>query len=686
MSAPLRVLLYGATSLGVCEYYRAWMFRPYLEELGVELRPWLAREPPRPAARGVRLAWADRAAIEWADVVVFRRAEQTHHLCFDCSFVTLTRDEALSHTRLTGHEIQHAANEFLRPLWTALEAEPRLLGGRALVYETDDDLLRIPRWNGNRRSLMPEASLIEAMLRRADLVTVSTPVLAERVRLRAPRVRIIRNAIDPNLASGASPEPGLEGEPRVLHYGNLSRIVYYEVCREALEEVKRRRPTLRRVWLGAPDDPAHRLPLERLVDEVRPYVIGVPAFTRALIEAGPDIGLAPLLGDDFDLARSELHWLEYSLAGAVTVASRTSLPGPYRPIRNGVDGFLVRGKREWFETLLRLADSSELRAEVAGRARERVLAEYGARQRAAEWADAFRWAAEHAGIGRLPRSLSVGEAALAAVRRSARASLSYRRWLRRWESAARERLERLRAIQPTLPPNRTGQLVSVIVPVLSPTSPDGLPDRVAAAVESVLAGLHDEVEVIVVGPPSPLRLWVRSAGSRDRIRLLADDSLAPRAVPAHPVDPPMAAAAIEAARARALNRGLAAARGSWIATLDPGVVVTPEHAALLLEVAIDEGLEAVFGWLAEPDGGYRGGWPPDPEDIPSGCELVSASLSFVRFDPRAPLLGTSAVAERWRRLLELGVRVANVETVVARRETTPASILEPTGTLVRRQG
>jgi hypothetical protein len=73
--------------------------------------------------------------------------------------------------------------------------------------------------------------------------------------------------------------------------------------------------------------------------------------------------------------------------------------GPYDVIRDGVDGLLSRNKAEWRQNLRRLAASPQLRQDLAGHARERVLADYDVRKRATEWADAFRWAADHAGRG-----------------------------------------------------------------------------------------------------------------------------------------------------------------------------------------------------------------------------------------------------------------------------------------------
>jgi glycosyltransferase involved in cell wall biosynthesis len=123
-------------------------------------------------------------------------------------------------------------------------------------------------------------------------------------------------------------------------------------------------------------------------------------FAAALVAAGPDIGIAPLEDTRYNRARSELHWLEYAMAGAPTVLSGFSSNGPYDVVRDGIDGLIARTPADWRRHLSVLAASRDLRAEIAAAARARVLGEYTVEARAAEWASAYRWAAEHARIGR----------------------------------------------------------------------------------------------------------------------------------------------------------------------------------------------------------------------------------------------------------------------------------------------
>jgi hypothetical protein len=103
--------------------------------------------------------------------------------------------------------------------------------------------------------------------------------------------------------------------------------------------------------------------------------------------------------DDFDQAKSELHWLEYAMTGAAFIGERFRGDGPYQMVREGVDGMLARGRGEWYDAMKKLTRSKDLREQLAGAARERVLKEYHYKDRAKEWADAFKWAAENKGKG-----------------------------------------------------------------------------------------------------------------------------------------------------------------------------------------------------------------------------------------------------------------------------------------------
>jgi spore maturation protein CgeB len=125
-----------------------------------------------------------------------------------------------------------------------------------------------------------------------------------------------------------------------------------------------------------------------------------PEWPAALANAHPEIIVAPLIRNRVNQAKSELHWLESACVGAPCIAERwQGGPGPYDVIRDGVDGLLASGRREWSKAVGRLIGSPQLRADLAGCALERVRRDYNPQKRAREMAEAWRSVAERPGIG-----------------------------------------------------------------------------------------------------------------------------------------------------------------------------------------------------------------------------------------------------------------------------------------------
>ena len=504
MGEPLRVLVYGSVDAGPCDSIRLGAYRDLLREHDVELRTWgelndyRVQVPPDYATRlddAIRdgVARVDTTPIEWADVLVFRRWYGTVHACEVCDFVARDEPGLIVHSHATGHPMV-SRDRIIRSLLGSIERDRRVLRGRAMVYELDDNLLAPQPWLGFYRRIQGDLDLIERLARQADLVTVTTPALAKAFSRHNAAVRVVRNALNTEwYGSQAS-----DTEPRslsFLYYGTAPRLHDYAICRDAVDQAARTTGG-RRVWLGS-DDPA----VKAVVDDALPYVEDVRGFARRLAELRPAIGLAPVSNDDFSRCHSELHWLEYSLASAATIASRVMGGGPYDVIRDGVDGLLARNKAEWREQLGRLVASSDLREELAGRARERVLAEYDIRKRAAEWADAFHWAAGHAGRGGLRRLTPglgrvVADSGELAVESEARATLAHRRIVRARSIEERETLERLRGDRDVCWPDGADDnpLVSVIIPTYSRGRL-----LVERSIASVLAQTYTNLEVVVVG-------------------------------------------------------------------------------------------------------------------------------------------------------------------------------------------
>ena len=422
MSDPVRVLVYGGIGSEACDTYRLGLYVERLAASGVRVEPWTPKLLHPQAYAGhwwdaIRdgLASVSFDGLTDGDVLLFSRWSNTRPACTECGQDCGDPDGLERHRRETGHA-SLGVDPLLRMVAAGLLVNPALRSKCAVVYDLDDDLFHQPAWAGHAAGLARELELVELFVRTADLVTVSTPELARRMAPLAARVQVVRNAVEPEMyvaedagVSGAEGPDGAAGpggagpdgdaSTRLIFYGADVRQRDYEVCRAAVDgaaaESAARGKPIHRVWLGS-DSAAVR----ELVDEAIPYRRTVAEFAAALAAARPDIGVAPLESGEFAAAKSELHWLELSIVGAATVASRLEGEvGPYSMIRHHVDGMLAGDTAEWRRALLELAGSIALRDEIAGRARERVLAEYQVRDRALEWAAAYRWAATNPGSG-----------------------------------------------------------------------------------------------------------------------------------------------------------------------------------------------------------------------------------------------------------------------------------------------
>jgi len=83
-----------------------------------------------------------------------------------------------------------------------------------------------------------------------------------------------------------------------------------------------------------------------------------------------EIGLYPLIKDEWGLGKSGLKAIQYMSLGIPVVA--TSFGANLRVIENGVSGFLVDSQNEWVEAIIKLIDDCDLRKKIGIAARQRV--------------------------------------------------------------------------------------------------------------------------------------------------------------------------------------------------------------------------------------------------------------------------------------------------------------------------
>lgn len=238
------------------------------------------------------------------------------------------------------------------------------------VFELDDLLLDVDPSSvrpfeyysdpGRRRRLLEN-------MRSADVVTVSTPYLADAVRadygVTAP-VFVLPNCLEPQVFD--LPPVDQSGPMTVGWSGSDTHRADVMLLRRPLSRFLARHPEVG-VTLAGVD-------YRRELGAPRARVLGWhPIWSDAVgyyARMDWQVTLAPLVSHHFNRAKSALRALEAGARGSVVIASDVEPYSNY--VQDGVTGFLIRRDHEWMDRLELLRSDEGLRARMAVAAREQA--------------------------------------------------------------------------------------------------------------------------------------------------------------------------------------------------------------------------------------------------------------------------------------------------------------------------
>lgn len=255
--------------------------------------------------------------------------------------------------------------------WRKLAKDARL------VYELDDDPFEIEPVNATYPiySRPDVQDSIRHCLQVADLVTVSTEPLAQRMRLLNPNVVVLQNRIDVSVLTLDRPK---RDKVTVGWAGGGTHVNDIKECAYGLRKTLDHHPEAEAHFIGADFRHLIRRPIrftpwcEKTID-----YYGLIDF---------DIGLAPLLPTRFAETKSHIKALEYGALGIPVIASDCA---PYRDfVIDGVTGWLVRREHEWASRLRDLICDQGMRDEMGLKARE-LAANWTIQTGWSEWESAY---------------------------------------------------------------------------------------------------------------------------------------------------------------------------------------------------------------------------------------------------------------------------------------------------------
>lgn len=234
--------------------------------------------------------------------------------------------------------------------WQEMCDDPGLLA----VYDLDDNLLDLDPANPTLYNIfMPHVDETRRNIAMADVVTVSTPALADYIRPINPSVVVL-----PNCSSDEWLTPVTPSAPITVGWaGSFFHHQDWPGIPDQLAAYQAREPRAKFHMIGADYTDGRVWPLRVDGWSTIPHYLASLDFT---------IGIAPLNPSTFNRFKSHCKVLEYASRGIVPVASGSAQYEQF--IVDGVNGLIVDRLDAWADALCELSDDT-LREKMATAAR-----------------------------------------------------------------------------------------------------------------------------------------------------------------------------------------------------------------------------------------------------------------------------------------------------------------------------
>ncbi len=257
---------------------------------------------------------------------------------------------------------------FSHPLGCATIAAFKKKFKKPIVTEVDDLLTNLPAYNIASHPYRPGSDAeywALDQIKMSDHIVVSTPYLKQMMEKINKNITVIPNSIDFKVYDSLK-TPKKDDKIRILYTGCANH-------KEDMELIKK--PILRLLEEFKNLEFISVLPFwenEVKHDRIKYCNLWVPieSVPEFMSSLNPDIGVAPLLDNHFNRAKSNLRYLEYSGLKIPTVASPVM---PFKEsITHGLNGYLAFGEEEWYLYLKDLVLSQFLRKEIGKEAYNNV--------------------------------------------------------------------------------------------------------------------------------------------------------------------------------------------------------------------------------------------------------------------------------------------------------------------------
>lgn len=242
--------------------------------------------------------------------------------------------------------------------------------GAKIVYDCDDAQDIRPDILQNRKTVDACMESYRYFLKEADLVTTTTDILAEHLRQGGARtVAVLPNCLNPESFPERDRSPyGV----KIGFAGSQSHELDIDLVLPSIDRLKRDFGVL-----------FEMLGLKKHGYKTRRPVVA-SQYPAELARMSMDIGVCPLISNDFNRHKSPIKFLEYSLVRTAVLASNVP------PYTGEMKSEWLVNDGEWYDRLKELIRNSALRERMANEQKQWVLEHRDIRKEVVRWEKEYK--------------------------------------------------------------------------------------------------------------------------------------------------------------------------------------------------------------------------------------------------------------------------------------------------------
>lgn len=244
-----------------------------------------------------------------------------------------------------------------------------------LIFEIDDDLLSIDENHPDYEEFSVKQEIMKYLISNADVITVSTKNLREKLLEFNSNIFVIRNGLN-NLFSNNFINNGSD-TIKIGYMGSNTHKNDFNIIKDAIVDVKRyfSNHNMEIIFeiIGVTDEIFDYVNQIEIPENNQTYPNFIKWLNRII---DWDIGLAPLEFNEINNSKSEIKYIEYSALGVPGIYSDV---GAYSEvIENFNNGILIKENttNEWKNAIINLIENKSLREDIIKNSHNDVFKNY----------------------------------------------------------------------------------------------------------------------------------------------------------------------------------------------------------------------------------------------------------------------------------------------------------------------